>query len=205
MFSDKNNLKIVNSKRCCNREKNPNIPPDKKCLGRSVLRATGMREEFLHIAVNWPSIPEIATDFCAYFTDIIPNGDETAPLVVNCGRNAIERWMRAEEENMPRVECFRAFLQGLFEIVPEVNFWCVFPPHDPGHVVWDPAEGSLSEWWRMLGNRPKLLRRGSHLNRISDSDLRLFIAARILSRDDVAVLLGGLRAISQELHLVSSE
>ncbi len=164
-----------------------------------------MCEEFIHIARNWTTVPKIATEFCAYFTDIIPTGDGAEPLVVKCVRNAIERWMRAEERKLTDVDRFRAFLQGLFDIVPEVNIWCVFPPHDPGDIVWDPAKGSLSDWWRLHGSRPKLLRRGSHLNRISDSDLRLFIATRILSRDDVAVLLGGLRSISQEIHLVSSE
>lgn len=198
-------LRIVNSRRCCNKENDQDIPPDKNCLGRCVLRATGMREEFIHIARSWTTVPKIATEFCAYFTDIIPSGDETEPLVVKCGKNAIERWMLAEEKKLPDVDRFRAFLRGLFDIVPEVNTWCVFPPHDPGDIVWDPARDSLSDWWRMHGSRPRILRRGSHLNRISDSDLRLFIATKILSRDDVAVLLGGLRAISQEIYLVPSE
>ncbi|MHB8697639.1 MAG: hypothetical protein ACYC9J_06300 [Sulfuricaulis sp.] len=159
----------------------------------------------MYITRSWPSVAQIATEFCAYFTDIIPTGDETEPLVVKCGRNAIERWMRAEERKLPDVDRFRAFLQGLFDIVPEVNLWCVCPPHDPGDVMWDPAEGSLRDWWLLHGSQPKILRRGNHLSKISDSDLRLFIATKILNRDNVTLLLGGLRSISQELHLVSSK
>ena len=186
----------------CNKENSFNSPPDKFCLGRRVLRDTGKREEFIHIARNWITVPRIATEFCLYFTDMVPTSDETEPLVVKCIRTAVVQWELAESRNCQETECFRAFLQGLFDHVPEANTWCVYQLFDKSELIWDPAKGGLSEWWKALGMPPRLLRRDTHLNRISDPDLRLFIATRILSRPDVSVLLGGLRAISQEMHLV---
>ncbi len=196
-------LKCVPFKSPCNNGSTFNIPPDKYCLGRRVLRETGKLEEFIHISRNWIAVPRISTEFCSYFTDLVPTSDETEPLVVKCIRTAVAQWEQAESRNCQKTECFRAFLQGLFDHVPEANMWCVCQQHDKSEFIWDPAKGGLSDWWKTLGMRPRLLRRDNHLNKISDSDLRLFIATRMLRRNDVSVLMGGLRVISQEMHIVT--
>lgn len=174
-------------------------PPDKWCLWRRGLRASSWGGELIEICRVRSSIGLITSEFCSYFTDIVPTRDGKEPLVAKCLRTGVLRWSQACTRNSPENSCFHAFLYGLFEAVPEVNGWCVCLPQLGDDVVWDPAEKSLWDWWAEHKMRPQLLRRDRHLPPIADSDLRLFIGARVLDRIDASFLPGGLRSILRHL------
>lgn len=166
-----------------------NYPPSKKLLLCRAVRATGRTAEAIRIAHSWEAIPRIATEFSGYLTDIVPARDGSEPLLVKCLRNAIDHWYKAAQLRLSENQCFASFLRGLLECLPEVNAWCVHvPAGDEGDDVWDPAAGPLSDWWVKQERPPRLLQHDQYAPRITDADLRLFIATRVLNRVEISRL-----------------
>lgn len=172
-----------------------NMPATAHVLLRRAVRGSGLRAGVIRIFRSWSRLYRVTADLCAYFTDIVPTGDGRGTLISRCVTRAVADWGQAEELGGSDGDRYQAYLVGLFSRVPEAGRWCVCYTHADVDHVWDPASGSLSEWWGRHAARPRVLRRAMHLPVIADTDLRMCVAARILTRADIVGVKDGLRTI----------
>lgn len=168
---------------------------DEGAVWRRAIRLSGVRRRLLSIVRRWVTIARITRRFCSHFTYIVPSSDASEPLVTKCLRTAVEAWEEADGRGSCEQESFLAFLRGLIEAVPEANRWCVFLQSDLGNQVWDASAHNLLDWLHRWPLALPVIRQQNCCPVIADPDLRLCVAVRILNREEISRIPGGLLAL----------
>lgn len=169
---------------------------DEGAVWRRAIRLSGVRRRLLSIVRQWVTVAAITRRFCSHFTYIVPNGDATEPLVTKSLRTAVEAWEAAEGWGSTEQESFLAFLRGLIGDVSDANRWCVFLQSDLGNQVWDASAHNLLDWLQRWPLARPVVRQLDSRPEIADADFRLCVAVRILKREEIARIPGGLLALA---------
>lgn len=173
--------------------------PGPHALVRRILRASGRADTMLSLYRDIVSqnAPHVVERLCRYFLDVVPTRDGDEPLAAKCVRWGADRWRMARQEGIGERACYREFVRGLLGPVTESLHWYVSVPGATGETVWDPVAGPLEQWCRESQDEPQVTRRDRPWDTVSESDVRTFIATRMLAREDVAIAEGGLRALTK--------
>jgi len=170
-------------------------PPSGGVLFRRAVRKSSISQSVFVALRTRGNLPRIAVEMCRYFTDIIPARDADEPLITRCLRKAVLAHGDATRNRTGDDWAYKQFIRGMLLYSDEALSWYVYIRRQGRDIVWDPSDGSLSNFWEQNRREPRILRRDEPWDTIPPQDIRLMIDTKFLNRNDLTVLDGGLQAI----------
>lgn len=165
------------------------------------LKEARAQSAYRRLLLSWPSLKNVAQSFCAYFTELVPAHDHSETLITSCLREGVhagDRLVRIKRTPAYDPQVFRATVAGLLRNVPFAYRWVV---HDTrSGDQWDIFNSGPLQAWRREYAALKVAERDDNPPSAEMSEsIRLAVALKILSQQDVVVLDGGIMSLVSEL------
>jgi hypothetical protein len=178
-----------------------NWPEPEKILRTALVQAR-LQAMLRRMCVAWPSIHGIAESLAEYLTELIPDPDQEGRTLL--GR-CLTKGMRVGEDAMvkygatqdPRV--YEAVLVGIVSDVHLLGEWIV--RDEPG-CEWDLFRDGPLHHWRVGRSGVRVARRDEPRftsGSVADRSIRMAVATRMLSTQDVDILDGRLDVLLDEV------
>lgn len=182
------------------RKPSTHVAPGSMMMLRRAVRGIKCEERLRWVIERFDNLCPVLRRLSHHLTDIIPSSLEPEKSLLSvCLKSALHGWDYAAAMNETQLDCYKEFLRGLFKYVPQAIDWNVCINLPSQRVIWKSTDQSLSDWWNENNALPLISRRSeSHAISViplSRKDIRALIAIKILAKDDIVRIEGGIDAI----------